>query len=112
MMCLGAQESHRPLPQQRVEVISLGHTCYNSRPVAGQRTEDRGQRTEDRGQTPLPDQPLFYGRRFAMSTTTPTQAALLQATRQQLDELDAMLERMLALPVVELPEEEAAAETE
>src|SRR5438045_772091 len=47
-----------------------------------------------------------------MSTPTPTQAALLQATRQQLDELDALLERMLALPVVELPEEQTAAEAE
>jgi hypothetical protein len=32
-------------------------------------------------------------------------ASPLQATRQQLDELDALIERMLALPVNQLPEE-------
>ena len=36
-----------------------------------------------------------------MSTPTSSQDALLRATRQQLEELDALIQRMLTLPVVE-----------
>src|SRR5689334_12037906 len=45
--------------------------------------------------------PFLYGRLRAMSTpATANQPAALQAARQQLDELGALLQRMLALPVV------------
>lgn len=40
-----------------------------------------------------------------MSTPTQSKDVLLRATRQQLDELDALIQRMLALPVVETPED-------
>jgi hypothetical protein len=40
-----------------------------------------------------------------MSTPAPTQTALLQATRQKLDELDALIQRMLAVPVVATEED-------
>src|SRR5205823_2902726 len=69
-----------------------GHSCYNPRP-----NDPQG------GGGGLP---LFYGRSFAMSTPAPAEARLLAASQKQLEELDALLERMLQLPVID--EEPAA----
>lgn len=40
-----------------------------------------------------------------MSTPAPAESPLLHATKKQLDELDSLIQRMLALPVVEVPED-------
>lgn len=43
-----------------------------------------------------------------MSTPAPAESPLIHATKRQLDELDSLIQRMLALPVVDVPEDVVA----
>jgi hypothetical protein len=43
-----------------------------------------------------------------MSTPAPAESPLLHATKKQLDELDSLIQRMLALPVVDVPDDVVA----
>src|SRR5437899_122782 len=88
MVSLGTLKLHCSRSQRRVDVKSFGHPCYNSGLLALEhgchdRNRDRQQATRRPSVMPTPERPVLPD----------------HPTKHQLDELDALMERMLALPI-------------
>jgi hypothetical protein len=95
--------------QRQVDVKSFGHPCYNT---AAARSGRGPHRVGPQG-PPLPKR-ISLARSPLMSTRknpAPAEPPRHLATKQMLDELDALMERMLALPVQQ-PEDTPASPTQ
>src|SRR5215467_10649646 len=89
-MSLGTFHGGKTSSEWIIDVKSIGHPCYNIRRLVLASSLREG------------GLPLFFGTwRFRLMATAdrPRSSSLDPATRRQLDELDLLMQRMLALPV-------------
>jgi hypothetical protein len=93
MVSFRSRQRHRSRLQWPIEVKPFGHPCYNTRAFA--RKKEKGKRKK----CVMADVPSQHSPDSASSPST----------RQLLEELDDLMQRMLALPVEQAEDEPAAA---
>jgi hypothetical protein len=106
MVSFGPLDPHRAERQGTVDVKSLGHPCYNTQPISEGNPEstrlfnEHLARSKNRTENGLAWPSIHRVNRevLVMSNPAPTSPSL-HPTRRQLDELDALVDRMLELPV-------------
>src|SRR5713101_5915071 len=119
MVRFGTLHRHPTRRQGTVDVKSFGHPCYNTRPILEEHPDFHARQPNER--PPLAKTPMASHAESRMTkrsysfpvqnreerdmSTSASSSPSLHPTRRQLDELDALMERMLEVPVKAAEEE-------